>query len=103
MSDDEILRSAVRESRLIITMDKDFGELVYRRGLEHTGVLLLRLDDTTGAEKAIVVSDFFAQYASAITGGFAVFQAGHLRIRPPKKSDESSPRGDQTDDESHRS
>ena len=41
MADIDILAWAVRESRLVVSMDKDFGELVYRSGLPHAGVLLL--------------------------------------------------------------
>jgi predicted nuclease of predicted toxin-antitoxin system len=32
-SDDAILRQAQREDRLVVTFDKDFGELAYRWGL----------------------------------------------------------------------
>ena len=30
IDDDEILRMAVEQNRILITLDKDFGELVYR-------------------------------------------------------------------------
>jgi predicted nuclease of predicted toxin-antitoxin system len=43
LSDKEILEIAVNEDRMIVTMDKDFGELIYKSGLIHSGVLLLRL------------------------------------------------------------
>src|ERR1700687_1117117 len=45
MSDKDILDWAVREQRLVLTQDKDFGELVYLSGQAHAGVLLLRLED----------------------------------------------------------
>jgi predicted nuclease of predicted toxin-antitoxin system len=51
MEDSEIIRIAVAESRMVVTMDKDFGELVYHCSMRHSGVLLLRLEDETGAEK----------------------------------------------------
>jgi predicted nuclease of predicted toxin-antitoxin system len=53
--DTEILRLAVEEHRMIITMDKDFGELVHNSGMNHAGVLILRLADATGERKAEVV------------------------------------------------
>jgi Uncharacterized protein conserved in bacteria len=49
MEDREILSMAVSEGRMIITMDKDFGELVYNSGLPHAGVLLLRLEDANSS------------------------------------------------------
>lgn len=39
MQDIDILSLAVAEQRILITMDKDFGELVYRSGQPHAGVL----------------------------------------------------------------
>jgi predicted nuclease of predicted toxin-antitoxin system len=55
MQDGDILSLAVEQKAMVITMDKDFGELVYNSGLEHSGVLLLRLDAAAGGEKAQVV------------------------------------------------
>lgn len=49
--DNEILSKAVAEQRIVITLDKDFGELVYKSRLPHAGVLLLRLDTATSREK----------------------------------------------------
>ena len=45
MKDRDVLKLAVTEKRMVITMDKDFGELVFNSGLNHSGVLLLRLDN----------------------------------------------------------
>lgn len=51
MPDQEIIRLAALEKRIVITMDKDFGELVYHSGMDHRGILLLRLENATGSEK----------------------------------------------------
>jgi predicted nuclease of predicted toxin-antitoxin system len=43
-SDEEILRIAADENRLIVTLDKDFGALAFQRGLPAScGIVLLRL------------------------------------------------------------
>jgi predicted nuclease of predicted toxin-antitoxin system len=81
MTDQEILRIAVQERRLVITMDKDFGEMVYRAGQQHTGVLLLRLKEANGAEKRRVVAEIVAGHADKLVGKFSVYQKGRLRIR----------------------
>jgi len=81
MPDDDILTWAVREQRLVVTMDKDFGELVYRSGLAHFGVLLLRLEAARNAEKITVVTDLFTRYGDQLPGRFSVYQDGRLRIR----------------------
>ncbi len=57
--DIEILRLAIENHRMIITMDKDFGELVYNSGLPHTGVLLLRLENATGEQKSEIVQKIY--------------------------------------------
>jgi len=81
MSDAEILDRAVREGRLILTMDKDFGELVYRSGKVHSGVLLLRLEEARSREKVAIVEKIFRQYEQKLRGHFAVYRRGRLRIR----------------------
>ena len=81
MPDDDILAWAVREQSLVVTMDKDFGELVYRSGLAHSGVLLLRLEAARSAEKVAIVTDLFTRFGDQLPGRFAVYQDGRLRIR----------------------
>ena len=44
-SDANILSTAASENRIVITMDKDFGELVHKSGRPHRGVLLLRMEE----------------------------------------------------------
>jgi predicted nuclease of predicted toxin-antitoxin system len=45
MIDTDILAWAVRDQRILITQDHDFGALVYRSGWSHRGVLLLRMGE----------------------------------------------------------
>jgi predicted nuclease of predicted toxin-antitoxin system len=47
ISDKEILKIAVSEERILITNDKDFGELIFKNNHSHCGVILLRLSDET--------------------------------------------------------
>ena len=42
ISDDRILARAVAEERIILTFDRDYGELIYRVGMVAAAVLLLR-------------------------------------------------------------
>jgi len=45
LADDTVLQLALSESRLLITFDKDFGELVFRRGAQASqGVVLFRIE-----------------------------------------------------------
>jgi predicted nuclease of predicted toxin-antitoxin system len=81
MNDNAILAWAADENRLVMTMDKDFGELVYHSGRSHTGVLLLRLENARSAEKVRVVREIFTRHGDKLIHHFSVYQAGRLRIR----------------------
>jgi predicted nuclease of predicted toxin-antitoxin system len=43
LEDKEVIRIAVRERRVLITLDKDFGEMVFRRAKKCRGIILLRV------------------------------------------------------------
>ncbi len=81
MPDQEIIRLAALEKRIVITMDKDFGELVYHSGMEHCGILLLRLEDATGSEKQQVIAKILAKYADNMKNNFSVYQNKKFRFR----------------------
>ncbi|MBW1702476.1 MAG: DUF5615 family PIN-like protein [Deltaproteobacteria bacterium] len=85
MSDQEIIRLAASEGRMVITMDKDFGELVYHSAMKHCGVLLLRLEDATGLVKLEVVRDILESYSDQIKNHFCVYQNNRFRIRRIKR------------------
>ena len=81
MPDQEIIRLAALEKRIVITMDKDFGELVYHSGMDHCGILLLRLEDATGSEKQLVIAKILAKYADNMKNNFCVYQNKKFRFR----------------------
>jgi len=84
MKDSQILKIANDEERSIITMDKDFGELVFYSGMSHYGVLLLRLDDSDGEEKVEIIKEIFTKYKSSLRNNFCVYQNSKLRIKKVK-------------------
>lgn len=45
LPDQTVLALAVQEDRILITADRDFGEMIVRMGLPHSGVILFRLGD----------------------------------------------------------
>lgn len=79
-SDDEILKIAMKEKAIVITMDKDFGELVYNQSQNHCGVLLLRLEDETSENKIHVMLNLLSRMQE-FENHFAVYKNGKLRIR----------------------
>jgi len=81
MSDVDALELAFSEDRIIVTMDKDFGELVYHRKQKHSGVLLLRMEDAGRDDKLSAVQEIIKQYGELLYGCFSTYQDGKLRIR----------------------
>ncbi len=81
VSDDLVLELANRESAVLITADKDFGELVFRQGRSSGGVVLIRLQGLSPAAKAGVVSEAIDRHRAEISGNFSVLSPGILRIR----------------------
>lgn len=81
MDDREVLKSAISENRMVVTMDKDFGELVFNSHLTHSGVLLLRIEDANSNEKVRILENILGEHKERLTGNFCVFQNGKLRIK----------------------
>ena len=77
----DILEWAAREGRVVITNDKDFGELVYRLHRSHQGVILLRLRDESAASRVRVVESVLERYSDRLSGHFIVASEGGVRIR----------------------
>ncbi|MFK7925783.1 MAG: DUF5615 family PIN-like protein [Bacteroidia bacterium] len=84
ISDDEVLEIANKESRVLITRDKDFGELVYRMNRLHSGVVLIRLEGLKPQEKAIIVHKVIDKYQEELATAFTVIQPNLVRIRSDK-------------------
>jgi predicted nuclease of predicted toxin-antitoxin system len=78
--DENILARAVTERRILITNDKDFGEIVFRSGQAHHGVLLLRLRNESAANQVQTIAALMRQFPDYITGQFAVVKEDSLRI-----------------------
>ncbi len=81
MPDIDMLSLAHGEERVILTMDTDFGELVYHSQQPHAGVLLLRMPGANRDEKVQVVQEIASRYGDQSPNHFCVYRQGRLRIR----------------------
>jgi predicted nuclease of predicted toxin-antitoxin system len=66
---------------VLVTSDKDFGDLVFRRRLLHSGILLIRLAGVRTEIKAGLVAASFDQHGEELSSGFAVLSKRSLRFR----------------------
>jgi predicted nuclease of predicted toxin-antitoxin system len=78
--DSEVLAIAVAEDRVLITNDRDFGELVFRLGLPHRGIILFRLGDESIAVKVAWLDHVLEVYSHRL-GEFVVINDRGVRIR----------------------
>jgi predicted nuclease of predicted toxin-antitoxin system len=79
ITDKQVLEIAVSKNALLITEDKDFGELVFRFQLEHKGILLLRLiDKPKNIEVAVQI---IVEHYSDLLNNFSVLNENKLRIK----------------------
>lgn len=82
ISDDEVLARANRKSALLLTADKDFGELIFRQQRISSGVVLIRLAGLSPNAKAKVVASAVQEHGPKFINAFTVITAGLVRIRP---------------------
>lgn len=79
-SDQDIMALALEEDRILITEDKDFGELVFVRGLSHPGIV--RFVEMPVAEKVEALRELIAIYPNAMReGSLIVVTRNRVRIR----------------------
>lgn len=81
ISDDVVLDHSNQQGALLLTGDKDFGELVYRQNRVRAGVVLLRLSGLSADRKAEIAAAVLRQRATEMDGKFSVISPGRVRIR----------------------
>ncbi|HEX5726663.1 MAG TPA: DUF5615 family PIN-like protein [Longimicrobiaceae bacterium] len=79
--DEEVLREANARGAILVTLDKDFGELVFRLGRATHGVLLIRLQASSTEERALRVVALVRSHEDELPGAFTVLSASKVRIR----------------------
>ena len=87
ITDEAVLELATLNNLILLTADKDFGELVYRQNRQSSGIILLRLEEMSSATKATIVTSSVRQHAAELPGAFAVIAPGIIRIRHSRGSD----------------
>jgi predicted nuclease of predicted toxin-antitoxin system len=75
--DEQVLERALGERRVLITEDRDFGELVYARGRAAAGVILV---SSVRRAKAASVAEAVAKLGPRLHDAFAVVEPGRVRL-----------------------
>jgi predicted nuclease of predicted toxin-antitoxin system len=84
-SDDlTILRAASSERRLVVTLDRGFGDVQRYPPGTHAGILVVRIDDQSAASIRLALRDLVAATdLDSLAGSVAVVRDGNLRVRRP--------------------
>src|SRR5947208_6630072 len=80
ISDKEILTKALNENWVLITNDKDFGEMIFRERRAHHGVIFLRLDDERAANKIEVLRHLLESYSNKLPNHFVTATETKVRF-----------------------
>jgi len=79
--DEEILIRAHNEGRILVTLDKDFGEVALVRGIAHSGII--RLVNLGARQQGKICGHVLAKYGKELlSGAMITAEPGRVRIRP---------------------
>jgi predicted nuclease of predicted toxin-antitoxin system len=79
IKDENVLAIACEHEALLITEDKDFGELIFRLQLSHRGVLLIRILEAEYKIASVVRT--INKYHVELLNKFSVINDKKLRIK----------------------
>jgi predicted nuclease of predicted toxin-antitoxin system len=81
LSDADVISLALRERRLLLTEDKDFGDLVFRRERTVPGVVLMRIGPEKLELKTVRLAAAIERYGEELFGHYVVIEEGRFRSR----------------------
>ena len=82
LDDMAVFRIAQREARILLTNDKDFGEIVFRQKLVPNGIVLLRIKGQDAREKVKLLKKLLSVHRDKITRHFVVLAKDKIRFIP---------------------
>ena len=80
--DGQLLQMANDGGYVLLTYDKDFGDLVFRHGMVARGIVLLRFDNGRAADRLASLQRHWQSIAAQICGNFVVLTEDQSRVRP---------------------
>lgn len=81
LQDVYVLRKAFANTKILITNDKDFGELIYKNNIPHKGVILFRLRSENKDSKLQRLHLLLEKYNDKIPNHFIVITDSSIRFR----------------------
>lgn len=81
ITDEQVLEQANQQEMVLLTNDKDFGELVYRDKRYTCGIMLFRLAGLSNLRKAEIVAGVIKEHMGELEKAFTVITPHNIRIR----------------------
>jgi predicted nuclease of predicted toxin-antitoxin system len=81
MQDVDVLRMATNDERVVVTADKDFGELVFLYRIDSPGIILVRVALANEADRVSHVRSVWPAVMSRLPGSFITITASGVRAR----------------------
>lgn len=82
MQDVDVLRMAERDGRVLVTSDKDFGELVFVHRIACPGVALVRIRLADESARVTRLRSVWPRVVSRLPGSFVTVSLKGIRVRP---------------------
>ena len=79
--DETVLQTAADQKRILLTEDKDFGELVVRLKLPAYGIVLLRMNPADSSAKLARLRHLLLHQVHRLPGTFVVLDQKKVRFR----------------------
>ncbi len=89
LTDTDVLAQSVAEERILLTEDRDFGELVFKRQATAHGIVLLRILPEDRQQKPARITSLVQDYQDELEGSIVIVTLNTIRIRPLPTSGES--------------
>ena len=81
VSNGDVFGKANQTDAILLTADKDFGEIVFRQRFVNRGVVLIRLAGIPPSHKAEIVASAVINHLDELAQAFSVITPSAIRIR----------------------
>ena len=85
IDDDDVLKMAMELEAILLTEDKDFGELTFRLQKPNKGIILIRMSGEPIETRIKKLKETFKKHLNELSGKFTVITSNKVRIRDLRK------------------
>jgi len=82
IKDQDVLEFAAGRNEVLLTEDKDFGDIVHKRRQRHAGVNLIRMNELVPADRVARILMVISVHEVHLKNAFTVISSKRVRIRP---------------------